>query len=460
MTFENARKYIANVSKTGSVLGLESIQNLMNELENVQGKLAIIHIAGTNGKGSTGAFLESALIMAGKRVGRYTSPAVFEELEVWRINKRNITKEEYASYVEKVKAACDRMVAKGMAHPTVFEVETALAFLYFYEKQCDYVLLEVGMGGATDATNLIKKPVCSVITSISMDHMQFLGSTLEEIAVIKAGIIKERCPVVTIRQKEEVLQVIREVAEAKGAKLFIADASECERIETLSTDIAEGKRIEPTNTDVNECCHISQMIYGLESDNLSVGISYNCPELGRITLSMTGDYQLENSYLAVTVLKEVLGIPEEFIKKGLREAGWPGRFETISEEPRFIIDGAHNEDAAEKLSRTLQKYFTNREITYIIGVLADKEYEKMLKIMLPLAQRVFTITPPNARALDSKSLAREAEKYHNHVTACDDIALAVNKAMECTGEDGIILAFGSLSYLKEVKNCIYKKTNG
>ncbi len=423
MTYEKAREYIANVSKTGSVLGLESIQNLMNELGNVQDKLAIIHIAGTNGKGSTGAFLESALIMAGKKVGRYSSPAVFEELEVWRINKENISKEEYASYVERVKSACDCMTAKGMAHPTVFEVETALAFLYFYENKCDYVLLEVGMGGKTDATNLIKKPICSVITSISMDHMQFLGSTLEEIAAVKAGIIKDGCPVVTMGQKAEVLQVIERISEVKRAELLIADASECKRIE-------------------------------------SAGISYNCQELGRITLSMSGDYQLENSYLAATVLKKVLGIPEEYIKEGLKKAVWPGRFETILEEPRFIIDGAHNEDAAEKLSRTLRKYFTNREITYIIGVLADKEHEKMLKKLLPLAKQVFTVTPPNVRALDCVSLAGEAEKYHNHVTACENIKLAVDKALECTGKDGIILAFGSLSYLKDVKNCIYKKLNG
>lgn len=428
MTYQKARAYIENVSRTGSVLGLESIQNLMNELGNVQDKLAIIHIAGTNGKGSVGAFLESALILAGKKVGRYTSPAVFEELEEWRINKENISKEEYAFYVEQIKSACDHMVSKGMAHPTVFEVETALAFIYFYEKKCDYVLLETGMGGETDATNLIKKPVCSVITSVSMDHMQFLGNTIEEIAAVKAGIIKKGCPVATIRQKEEVLQIIRAEAEAKGAELLIADSCVCERIEPLGTDMT--------------------------------GISYTCPKLGEIKLNMSGEYQLENSYLAITVLKEVLTIQEEFIKEGLKKAVWPGRFETISEAPRFIIDGAHNEDAAEKLSRTLRKYFTNREITYIIGVLADKEHEKMLRIMLPLAQRVFTVTPQNPRALDCVSLAKEAEKYHNHVTACDNIELAVDKAMECTGKDGIILAFGSLSYLKDVKKCIYKKTNG
>lgn len=444
MTYEEARAYIANVSKTGSILGLESIQNLMNELSNVQDKLPIIHIAGTNGKGSTGAFLESALILAGKKVGRYTSPAVFEELEVWRINKENISREDYAFYVEKVKAACERMAAKGMAHPTVFEVETALAFLYFYEKECDYVLLEVGMGGETDATNLIQKPLCSVITSISMDHMQFLGGSLKEIATAKAGIIKEGCPVVTIAQKEEVMQVIKEAAVKKSAELIVADAVNCKRQDTCAWQ----------RMHTAECEHVEQTA---ESMGYLDMVSYVCPEFGEVNLTMSGEYQLENSYLAAIVLKKVLGISDEIIRAGLENAVWHGRFETILKEPRFIIDGAHNEEAAEKLYATVRKYFTNKEITYIIGVLADKEHEKMLRIMLPLAKQVYTITPPNARALDSTSLAREAEKYHNHVTACESIGQAVDLALETTSKDGIILAFGSLSYLKEVKNTIRYK---
>ena len=452
MTYEKARAYIANVSKTGSILGLESIKNLMSELGNVQDKLPMIHIAGTNGKGSTGAFLEEALIAAGKKVGRYTSPAVFEELEVWRINKENISKEDYALYVKKVKAACDCMTAKGMVHPTVFEVETALAFLYFYEKKCDYVLLEVGMGGETDATNLITQPICSIITSVSMDHMQFLGATLREIAAAKAGIIKEGCPVVTIAQKKEVLQVIEDVAEQKGAQVIIADPANC--------NCTEGK-MDVENAVSGEAFQVGQSRENgrnATSDKHPDTISYICPEVGKITLAMSGGYQLENSYLAAIVLKKVLGISEEFIREGLKKTVWPGRFETILEEPRFIIDGAHNEEAAEKLAATVQKYFTNREITYIIGVLADKEHEKMLKKMLPFAKQVYTVTPPNARALDSVSLAREAGKYHDRVTSCEQIEQAVDRALETTKQEGIILAFGSLSYLKEVKQYLLHRS--
>lgn len=431
MNYEEARSYVAAVSKTGSILGLESIKNLMRELGDVQERLAIIHIAGTNGKGSTGAFLESVLRHAGKKVGRYTSPAVFEPLEVWRVNGCNISKEDYAALMTQVKDACLRMTKKGMAHPTVFEVETALAFLYFYQEKCDYVLLEVGMGGGTDATNLITHPVCAVLTSISMDHMQFLGNTLGEIAAAKAGIIKKGCPVVTARQKEEAMTVIRTVAERLQAPLWIADAKGVAAKMEEDGEKPDRKPWQQT-------------------------ICYEYPGVGMVHLALNGSYQVENSYLAITVLHEVLHILADVILEGMRNTCWPGRFETISEDGSFVIDGAHNEDAALKLRDTVQNYFTNREITYIIGVLADKEHEKMLKIMLPFAREVYTVTPPNPRAMTAQALAKEAAKYHDNVTACDSIREAVCRAVAGKEADGVILAFGSLSYLAKLKE-EYKK---
>ena len=403
MTYEEAKVYIEEVSRTGSILGLESIIHLMQELGNVQEMLQIIHIGGTNGKGSTGAFIESVLIEAGYQVGRYTSPAVFEAFEVWRINRENISLEDYLECLNEVKEACERMLAKGMAQPTVFEVETALAFVYFAKKNCDYVLLEVGMGGETDATNLITKPVCSVLTSISMDHMQFLGNTLEEIARVKAGIIKKGCPVITSDgQKEEVLQVIEAVAREKGANLVLAKDG------TLST-------------------------------------------LGQVSLGLLGEYQIENANLAITVCKEILNISHEVIKCGLKNTYWPGRFEVLRTSPTLILDGAHNEDAAKKLATSLQNYFTNRKITYIIGVLADKEHKKMLEIMLPLAERIYTVTPPNKRALAGEILAEEVESLGQKAINCAEIEEAVREVLLSATEDEVIVAFGSLSYLKEVK---------
>jgi len=418
MTYEGARAYIEKVSQTGSILGLENIQNLMRELSDVQEKLNIIHIGGTNGKGSTGAFIESVLIEAGYRVGRYTSPAVFEPFEVWRINRENITLEAYLDCLSQVKEACERLLVKGLPQPTVFEVETALAFVYFHQEKCDYVLLEVGMGGETDATNLITKPVCSVLTSISMDHMQFLGNSLSEIARVKAGIIKEECPVVTTdSQKPEGLQVIREVAEQKAAELIIAEVGTSDSQTSIS------------------------------------GISYRHELFGTVELKLAGSYQIENSVLAATVCKKVLHLSDEVILRGLKQTTWPGRFEVVSKEPLIILDGAHNEDAAEKLANTIQKHFTNRRITYIIGVLADKEHAKMLALMLPPAQKVYTVTPSNARALNGAVLAEEVRSFGKEAVYCEKMADAVNFAVKEAeeGETDVIIAFGSLSYLAALK---------
>lgn len=467
MTYEEAKLYIEKVSRTGSILGLESIENLMQELGNVQEQLPIIHIAGTNGKGSIGAFIESVLIEAGFRVGRYTSPAVFEAFEVWRINRENISQEKYLECLEEVKTACERMLAKALPQPTVFEVETALAFVYFYKEKCDYVLLEVGMGGETDATNLITKPLCSVLTSISMDHMQFLGNSLKEIAGVKAGIIKEGCPVVTIdTQKSEVMQVIKDTAEKKSAVLFIAEAGNVEvrnaetknvKIKNTEDILKKNKSSEDEKSQVkwecrNEKENSKKENCGKEWNDV-FGISYFHEEFGTVELEMFGIYQIENSILAATVCKKVLKLSNDMILQGLKKTYWPGRFEVISKKPFIILDGAHNEDAAQKLAQTIRKHFTNKKITYIIGVLADKEYKKILEIMLPLAYRVYTVTPSNKRALDGQVLAEEIRSMGKEAIFCKDMKEAGNLTISESniGETDVIIAFGSLSYLAELK---------
>ena len=423
MTYEDAKAYMEEVSRTGSILGLTNIINLMKELGDVQEKLHILHIAGTNGKGSVGAFIESVLMEAGYRVGRYTSPAVFEPVGEWRIFKNIIRVDDYLECLVEVRTACEHMQKKCMVQPTVCEIETALAFLYFYKNNCDYVLLEVGMGGETDATNLITAPVCSIITSISMDHMQFLGNTLAEIAHVKAGIIKEGCPVVTgSTQKAEAMREIQTMAEYKGARILIAEESQIKNIEIA-----------------------------LE------GISYEHEWLGKVQLKLSGMYQIENSNLAIIVCKEVLHIPTEIIVKGIKKTTWPGRFEVVSKKPLVILDGAHNEDAAEKLFTTLKMHFTNQKMTYIIGVLADKEHEKMLSRMLPLAERVFTVTPPNKRALAGESLAEEVRSFGCDAVYCESMEQAAELALANVKEDGVILAFGSLSYLAVLKEAFLSR---
>lgn len=419
MTYDEAVEFADSTKKYGSILGLESIRNLMQELGNVQEQLHIIHVAGTNGKGSVCAFLSAALTEAGYRVGRYNSPAVFERREVFRIGETMISKEEYAAVFERVQTACEALKKRGCPHPTVFEVETAAAFLWFYEKKCDLVLLETGMGGETDATNLITHPVCSVLTSIGMDHMQYLGNTIEEIAKVKAGIIKKGCPVVALKQGDSVCEVIKNKAEECGSRCVLVEVPQY---------MQEAPIWGTTLQDVH---------------------------YGSVHTALGGIWQRENLSLALAVLKllEESGYPitKEAVQSGIAKTIWHGRYEVLQTEPLFIIDGAHNPIAAKRLKETIEKDFTNREIIYIIGVLADKEHEKMLRLLLPGAKAVFTVTPDSPRALDGEILAKEARKYADNIWHVPDIGKAVKMAKETAKESDVILAVGSLSYLKEVK---------
>ena len=422
MTYDEAVEFADSTKKYGSILGLESIRNLMQELGNIQEQLHIIHVAGTNGKGSVCAFLSAALTEAGYRVGRYNSPAVFERREVFRIGETMISKEEYATVFERVQTACEVLTKRGCPHPTVFEVETAAAFLWFYEKKCDLVLLETGMGGETDATNLITHPVCSVLTSIGMDHMQYLGNTIEEIAKVKAGIIKKGCPVVALKQGDSVCEVIKNKAEECGSRCVLVEVPQY---------MQEAPIWGTTLQDVH---------------------------YGSVHTALGGIWQRENLSLALAVLKllEESGYPitKEAVQSGIAKTIWHGRYEVLQTEPLFIIDGAHNPIAAKRLKETIEKDFTNREIIYIIGVLADKEHEKMLRLLLPGAKAVFTVTPDSPRALDGESLAKEAQKYADNIWYVPDIGKAVKMAKETAKESDVILAVGSLSYLKEVKKAL------
>lgn len=422
MTYDEAVEFADSTKKYGSILGLESIRNLMQELGNVQEQLHIIHVAGTNGKGSVCAFLSAALTEAGYRVGRYNSPAVFERREVFRIGETMISKEEYAAVFERVQTACEVLTKRGCPHPTVFEVETAAAFLWFYEKKCDLVLLETGMGGETDATNLITHPVCSVLTSIGMDHMQYLGNTIEEIAKVKAGIIKKGCPVVALKQGDSVCEVIKNKAEECGSRCVLVEVPQ----------------------------------YMQEAPIW--GTTLQDAHYGPVHTTLGGIWQRENLSLALAVLKllEESGYPitKEAVQSGIAKTIWHGRYEVLQTEPLFIIDGAHNPIAAKRLKETIEKDFTNREIIYIIGVLADKEHEKMLRLLLPGAKAVFTVTPDSPRALGGEILAKEAQKYADNIWHVPDIGKAVKMAKETAKESDVILAVGSLSYLKEVKKAL------
>ncbi len=417
MNYKEALAFVEEINSIGIVPGLDSIKALCAELENPQESLKFVHVAGTNGKGSTVAYISTILKNAGYKVGRYVSPTIFEYRERIQVNGRNITQKAFAEGMECVKKACERLVAKGMSHPTPFEVETALMFWYFRNMQCDIVVLETGMGGRLDATNLVKNTLVAVITSVGMDHMQFLGKTLEEIAFQKAGILKNNCCVVCMKQRDGVMQVVEKEAQKKNCVFRTADAK--------------------------KAAHVR---FGIEKQQ------FDYAGMKKLEISLAGPFQIANAVLAleaVAALSEIgFTISEKAIRMGLKETKWPGRFTLVSRKPIFIVDGAHNEDAATKLANSIEFYFTNRRIIYIMGVLKDKEYDKIINLTHKYADQIITITPPgNPRGMQALDLAREISKVHDQVTAVDSLEEAVEISKLLAGKDDVIIAFGSLSYL-------------
>ena len=433
MTYKEARNFIEQSKKYGSKLGLETVTELLFRLGNPQDKLKLIHVAGTNGKGSTTAFLTTILAENGYKAGRYISPAVFSYREIiqiscdvnGKVNTENIKKESLCAAITLIKAVCEAMVREGLAHPTSFEIETAMAMLYFLQEQVDIAVIEAGLGGRLDATNVIKNPLCCIITSVSLDHMQYLGDTLEAIAAEKAGIIKEGRPLISSNRPPEVLRVLEEICNRKNAPFLSVDNSEAVIMESS----AQGSVF---------CYH---------------------DEFWKIKLP--GMHQLTNALLAiraVEVLKESgFKITREGIRNGLAKTIWNGRFEVISKEPYFVIDGAHNEEAANRLTEAIQRYFNGKRLIYILGVFADKDYHSILRITAPLAGVILTISPENSRALPSEVLAEEARKYCSEVIDVKTVRYAVETAYRLAAKDDVILAFGSLSFLGEIKSVIDKK---
>lgn len=449
MNYIEAMDFLEETKKYGSQLGLTSIQNLMAELGNIQDEIPLVHIGGTNGKGSVGAMLSQVLTESGYRVGRFCTPDVFAYEDEFQMNGINIKKERLAQLFTKVKAACEKLVAQGKAHPTRFEVETAAAFLWFYEEKCDIALLEVGMGGATDATNLIRKPLVSVLTSISMDHIRFLGNSLAEIATVKSGIIKSQVPIVTMQQKPEAMDVIKRKAEEMQAELFLADATQVQNVTQIGGRYAfEWKA--PMNS--NKVCIAADTV----KNNIRKDESASDSPCITVNLSLCGAFQVENAVCVLNILhilqKKYPKITETVIQQGLSHTTWHGRMEQIGTEPDFYLDGAHNEDAVRKLRKTLDDGFSERRIVFIMGVLADKDYEKMIAMMFQPGDHVYTVTPKNPRALDGKELEKQLLRQNIHAQYCENIQDAVLYALRDAQKEDMILAFGSLSYLRDVCN--------
>lgn len=425
MNYEEAMNFIQNTNKFGSVLGLDNIKELLERLGNPQDQLKVVHIAGTNGKGSTLAFLAGIFRESGYRAGRYVSPASFSYEERFRINEENISKKDLCFYMEKIKNVAEEMVKDGLSHPTMFEIETALSFLYFLDKKVDVVLLETGMGGRLDATNVVKKPIATVIASIGMDHMQFLGDTLEKIASEKAGIIKEGCPVISYDNTKEVNEVIKNKAKQMHAKVTFVNSA---GIRVLQESL-NGESFSYRSSD---------------------GRWYE-----KIEIPLLGRHQINNAALALetlNVIKNYYCISDFQTEDGMRKTIWRGRIEILEREPMVICDGAHNPDGAKSLLSFLQNNFTNQRLIYIMGVLSDKDYEQMVQILAPAADKIYTVAPDNPRALSSRELCNCISKYHKNVEERQRLAECLSEVRQKAEKDDVIIICGTLSFQNELIN--------
>ncbi|MBQ2941866.1 MAG: bifunctional folylpolyglutamate synthase/dihydrofolate synthase [Clostridia bacterium] len=405
MNKNEALSFIHGTLKFGSVLGLDSIKNLMEYLGNPQKGMKFIHVAGTNGKGSVCSMLSEMLISAGYNTGLYTSPALVNFNERIRLNGKEISDSDLALCTEKVKEACEKMEEEGLAHPTEFEIVTAIAFLYYKMKKADIVVLEVGMGGRLDATNIIENPLVTVITSISLDHTDRLGSTIAEIAGEKCGIIKKGSVTVTSAyQNPEALSVIEKTAE----NLIVAKKPQL-KDETLS------------------------------------GLTFDYANMENLFLSLTGIHQLENVSIAIAVAK-VIGLFDDDIRNGLKNVTHPARMEVIRENPPVILDGAHNPSAMGHLKENVKKFLKGHKKTLIIGMLRDKDYEECAALIGCEFDRIITVDVPGSRALPKEELAEVMKKYCNDVTSLD-----LKDAAAKIDESGAFVIAGSLYMAGEFK---------
>ena len=417
MTYKEALDYIDGVRWYGSKPGLERVSALLEKLGDPQKHLRFVHIAGTNGKGSCAAMLASILKAAGYRTGLFTSPYLFRFNERMQLNGRPIEDEVLAELVAEIKPLADAMED----HPTEFELMTAAALLWYRRENCDIVVLEVGLGGRFDATNIISAPEAAVIMNIGLDHTAVLGDTVEQIAFEKAGIIKPGTDAVLFEQGEEATGVVRRRCEELGVPLHIADFSQL----------------------VSEF----DSLYGQSFTYR--GQPYALPLLGA--------HQLKNAAV-VLELVEVLRekgwkLEQGDVEHGLYAVSWPGRFELVSDEPYFVVDGGHNPQCAETVRDNLLHYFPDKRRILLLGVLRDKDYPGLTAILDEAADEYLCITPASVRALPAEELAEHLKRYGKPVTVCGSIRDGVTEALRRSDGDSVVCAVGSLYSVGEIRAC-------
>lgn len=417
MDYKEALEYIDGVSWLGSKPGLERVRELLSRIGDPQKKLKFIHIAGTNGKGSCAAMTASVLKACGFRTGLFISPYLYRFNERMQINGRDIENEALADIVTRIRPHADGMEQ----HPTEFEMMTAAAMLWYAEEKCDVVVLEVGLGGRLDATNVIDCPECAVIMNIGLDHTAYLGDTVELIAAEKGGIIKPGCDCVLYQQSEGVEKVIRGICDERGARLHTADFSAI----SCEFDSLEGQ------------------VFSYKGEPYAI--------------ALLGGNQLNNAAVVLEIVSVLRGkgwkLDASDVEHGLYAASWPGRFEVISDEPYFVADGGHNPQCAESVAANVERYFPGVRRVFLVGILADKDYEQVMDILAKSADEFVCVTPNSPRALKAEELAETLKKYGKPVRAVGDIADGVDAARQAAGADGMVCATGSLYMIGEIRAC-------
>lgn len=436
MTYDEAIQKINSLLRFGIKPGLERIHELLKRLSNPQNKLKFVHVAGTNGKGTSCTLISNTLTKCGYKTGLYTSPYIMDFRERFCINGEMISKSDVASYTERVANVADQMQNEGF-EITEFEFITALAFLWFCEQKCDVVVLEVGLGGRFDATNVIKDPLVSLIMSISLDHTAVLGDTVEKIAFEKCGIIKDNRPVVLYsEQPNSVYEVVEKTANEHNSPLTVADNS---LVSLVTTDI-KGSIIK----------YKANGTFGIDGEI-------------EVFLPFIGEHQLKNAAAALSVLKilyeQGFDITAEGIKTGFKTAKFFARLELMRENPTVLLDGVHNPGGAKALSAAIEKYLSNKKKVLVIGMLADKDVETAVSCIAPHFGKAYVLEPDNPRAMPSNELAAVVRKYCGDVKPLADYEQAYSLALDDAGESGAVVICGSLYLAGKMRRIICEKSD-
>lgn len=431
MNCKEALKYIEESHKFGMKLGLETTEKLMELLGNPQDRLKFVHVAGTNGKGSICSFIAKVLEESGYKTGLFTSPFLEVFNERIRINGENISDEKIAEITGIIKEKIDIMVSEGYSYPTEFEIVTAMAFVYYAMENVDYVVLEVGLGGRYDSTNIIKNPSVCVIGSISLDHTKVLGDTVEKIAYEKGGIIKPNSKVVVYSQKPHVMNILKEISKENNAELIEASFEDVEIIKES----------------------IDSQIFSFSTEN---------KKYENMEISLIGEHQIKNAITAINAVeilsKEANKITETSLRTGMKNTRWAGRVEKVMEKPVFILDGAHNADGAESLEKVIKKYFSDKKVKFLIGMLEDKDIDTVLSKLIPLCDYAVTSTPDSPRAMSSDRLAEKISIYGCNTESVPDVESAIDRILEVSSDEDIIIAAGSLYMTGKIRS-IFRKRN-